>query len=93
MIKGATNHGCNVDHLQRPIQMRPCSRHDYPSRSRFIHIAATTRAVALIDRRQKLLEVNSVQVDSSNVLAPRIREVGRQQANPIGRINLSTRRS
>ena len=61
------------------------------SRSHATRIAATTHAVALIDRRQELLEVVRAEVDFDYVLVPRIREVGRQQTNRIGPINLSAR--
>jgi hypothetical protein len=57
------------------------------------HIADTTHAVVLIDRRQELLEVESAEVDFDYVLSPRIREVGRQKTDPIGPTNLSACRS
>ena len=74
--------GRHVDRLQRPPRSRPTSRHDCPSRSLATRIAATTHAIVLIDRCQELLEVANAEVDFNYVLAPRIREVGRQQTNP-----------
>jgi hypothetical protein len=65
----------DVDRLPRWQRAWPTSRHDWPSRSLATHIAATTHAVVLIDRRRELLEVVSAEVDFDYVLAPRIREV------------------
>ena len=74
-------------------ERRPIGRHNCLHRSLATRIPVTTLALALTDSRQELLDVTKAEVDSSYVLTPRIRAVGRQQTNPIGQINWSARRS
>ena len=79
----------SADRLTQPATGRPASRHDCRNQSLATRIADTTHVLALTVRRQDLLEVTKPKVDSSYVLARRVRDVGRNKTTRIGQKQLS----